>query len=104
MNTNKNSQNVDPTASNLAKHFAWKERIKKEQHSVYTSLEKWVSMGALSKLPLKEEEIMRLTPTAKIDPYQIIAKLKESQNETPINYRQLNSITDKVDHEKEKKE
>ena len=56
---------IDPTRSNLARHFAWKERVKKEQNSVYSSLQKCVSLGIIKDLPLKEDEILDLTPTSK---------------------------------------
>ena len=58
-------------------------------------------MGVLRKLPLKEEEIMGLTPSTKLDPYQVLTKLKENQNENLINYRPLNSMVNREDHENE---
>lgn len=66
------NKNTDPTASNLAKHFAWKERVLKEQNSVYTSLEKCISLRILKNLPLKDDEVMDLTPTSKADPYKLL--------------------------------
>ena len=104
MSANKNNQMVDPTASNLAKHFAWKERVRKEQNSVYTSLEKCVSMGILSKLPLKEEEIMGLQTSATIDPYQVLAKLKENQNDSVANYYPHSSNVNNESNAKDEEE
>lgn len=87
-------KNMDPTASNLARHFAWKERIKKEQNSVYSSLQKCVSMGILKNLPLKDEEVMDLTPTSKANPYKLLQKLKDTQNENLVSPTAHNSTQD----------
>uniref|UniRef100_A0A7S3NFM6 Uncharacterized protein n=1 Tax=Euplotes harpa TaxID=151035 RepID=A0A7S3NFM6_9SPIT len=39
-------------------------------------------MGVLKKLPLKDEDIMNLTPTTKVDPYKLLTKLRETQNDS----------------------
>jgi hypothetical protein len=85
----------DPSISNLAAHFAWKERVKKEQNSVYNSLHKCVSMGILQKLPLKDEEVAGLTPTEQKDPFRLLKKLKESLNNEVYSPYAMNSTLDK---------
>lgn len=87
-------KNMAPTSSNLARHFAWKERIRKEQNSVYSSLQKCVSMGILKKLPLKDEEVMDLTPTSKANPYKLLQKLKDTQNDNLVSPAMLSSTLD----------
>ncbi|CAI2368511.1 unnamed protein product [Moneuplotes crassus] len=69
---------IDPAKSNLARHFAWKERVKKEQNSVYTSLQKCISLKILKQLPLKEEEVLDIPSESKADPYKLLSTLKES--------------------------
>lgn len=45
-------------------------------------------------MPLQDEDVAELTPTAKADPYKLLQKLKETQHDSMVSPTFLNSTCD----------
>lgn len=65
------SNYVFDTKSDLARHVWWKERLGQEKSAYLRSMEKWLSLGIIDKVPVIDEIYFKLNKKQKTDPHQL---------------------------------